>query len=159
MKIVQKLSIVSLFLLLFVSCSEDENVADAIASGDGVISATVKGENFESLKAVTKAIVKNTSLSLSGANQAGDVITIGITNYSGAGTYSFGGNSANTMVFSKTTSQTGWAVSLDTGSGTVTVSKDDGSKVEGTFSFDATSDDFGDAKITNGKFNVAVTQG
>ncbi len=90
------------------------------------------------------------------------VFLINLYNYNGAGSYTVGTGGTNsyaryTTGSVATSNYSAWKAETpgSTTTGTFTITKDDGSIVEGTFSFDGYSEETKDTKkITDGKFRM-----
>lgn len=159
MKTFFKITLICLFVSAFTACSDDEETTSG--GVDGVITAKVSGKDFESIKMATTAVVTNGVLALQGSNSSGDYIRLNILSYKGAGTYKSGDlvSNANSMMYGTVSPIASWVSTFNIGTGTLTVSSDDGTTIEGTFSFEgegANSSSTGTKKITNGKFKVAI---
>lgn len=157
MKTIFKLSIVVAFLTFFVACNKDDSTEGT--NNGSTLTAKVDGTDFTSLEASAGAVISNGVLALHGGDAAGNYISITIHSYNGVGTYVSGNgiSNMNTMVYGTATNTTGWTSTMNIGSGTLDVTTDDGTIVEGTFSFTAppgNSNSTGTKTITDGKFKI-----
>lgn len=150
-----KFSLIAIFACLFaISCSSSDDLG---LGGDGSksLSAKIDGANFEAAGLTTSAIVTNGVLTIQGGKSNGETIRITIFNYKGAGTYKTGDNISNTsgMNYITLTPIATWSSTFNIGSGTLVVSSDSGSKVQGTFEFNGVNGS-ASKNITNGMFSI-----
>lgn len=98
-----------------------------------------------------------------GSDNSGNAINFNITSYTGAGTYHTGDllTNPNMIQYVRVSPQGGWGSNLATAAlgtltpGTIVISSDNGTVIEGTFSFEGyNSSDMSTKMITEGSFKV-----
>lgn len=161
MKNLKKLTILLFAALLTISCSSDDNDPTAGSNNGSSITAKVDGQDFASIELATTAVITNGVLALQGSDASGNFIRINILSYNGTGTYVSGDalTNSNLMMYGTATNATGWVTTMNVGSGTLNVTSDDGTTIEGTFSFMAepgNTSSTGTKNVTNGDFKVAI---
>ncbi len=158
-----------LFLTLaigFTSCSsDDDNDAGGGGGGGGeeFLTAKVDGANFEAAQSpavIVAATTSNGLLTFHGGTNEGNTIRGTINSYTGVGTYTTGDNITNVNSLTYITlPANSWMSTFDIGSGTVNVTSDDGTTVEGTFSFEGFNpQDQSTKSITEGSFKATIDQ-
>jgi hypothetical protein len=162
------LLIMSISLVSFTSCSSDDDNGGGSGSGDEFLTATVDGASYaaaQSPSVIVGAQSVNGVLAVQGGTNNGTTINFAINNYTGVGTYTTGDNITNTdfiqyLSISGTTPST-WASGLSSAAaggispGTIEITSDDGTTVEGTFSFDGyNAGDMTTKAIRNGEFKA-----
>ncbi|WP_139957450.1 hypothetical protein [Flavicella sediminum] len=147
-----------IFLAVLISVSSlscSSNDTDLGLGGGNSLSVKIDGTKFESLGATTSAVVTSGVLSIQGGKSNGETLRITLMNYTGKGTYKTGDHISNTngINYITLTPIATWTSTFDIGSGTVTITKDTGSELEGTFSFVGVN---GSAtkNFTEGKFSI-----
>ncbi len=155
-------------LVTFTSCSSDDDNGGGNGGGDEFLTATVDGSNYaaaQSPSVIVGAQSTNGILSVQGGTNTGNTISMAISSYTGVGTYTTGDNITNSnfiqyLTISGTTPST-WASGLGSAAlgtimaGTIEVTSDDGTTVEGTFSFDGyNAGDMTTKVVTNGEFKA-----
>ncbi len=166
MKTMKKLTYLLLMIaaVSFTACSnndDDNNDGDG-NTGEEYLTAKVDGVNFEAAQTpavIVSATNQNGVLVVQGGQNDSQTIRINIFNYNGVGSYTSGDNITNTnsMSYSTLSPVVSWVSSLDTGSGTLQVTSDDGTTIEGTFSFEGYNSEDGTTKnITDGKFKAIL---
>lgn len=155
MKTIFKLSILIAFVTLFIACTDDDPTTGSNSGSS--LTAKVDGQDFASMEASASAIITNGVLALQGSDASGNFIRMNIMSYNGAGTYKSGDalSNTNSMSYGTVSPVQAWTSTFNIGSGTLTVTSDDGSTIEGTFTFDGV-DGSSTKSITNGKFRVAI---
>ncbi len=148
--------IIGIFMLaaaLF-SCKKDKNNNNN--TGNGSMTAKVAGASFNADLAV-QATLSNSVLSFAGTGSNGQ-INITIPSYDGPGTFTIGGGSFTTAIYATTSTPIeSYSASVVLGSGSVTVTSDDGGYVKGTFNFTGYSSGGAASKaITDGSFNIKL---
>lgn len=149
------LMILSLSLFFTTSCSDDGDDP----STDGVMTAKIDGTDWSSSMGLV-AIHNGTTFTANGSDNSGRQLQVIVTNVTGTGTY------AITNAITETSSAR-WTAGLNptadmylttagTGSGTVTITKLDGTDTEGTFSFTAANLSGGSVSVTEGEFSGAL---
>jgi len=161
------LLVMTIVLVTFTSCSSDDD--NGGGSGDEFLTATIDGSSYaaaQSPAVIVGAQSTNGILAVQGGTNEGNTISMAISNYSGVGTYTTGDNISNNnfiqyLTISGTTPTT-WASGLGSAAaggimpGTIEVTSDDGTTVEGTFSFDGyNAADMTTKVVTNGKFKAS----
>jgi len=155
MKNLKNLVWACLILLTVVSCkkSDDAKVTE------GSMSAKVEGKDWTAGLAV-QATIASGVLGIGGTGN-GAQININVLSYSGVKTYPIGGGvtSTNTTQAIYTTTALPPVVyntMVGQGSGTLTITKDEGGYIEGTFNFTAKTTAGVNITITDGKFRSKI---
>ena len=161
--------IIALSIVSFTSCSSDDSDSGD-NGGEEFLTATVDGSNFaaaQSPAVIVGAQSANGVLAVQGGNNDGTTISMAINNYTGVGTYTTGDAVSNTnliqyLTLNGTTPST-WASSLASAAlgtlmnGTIEITSDDGTTVEGTFTFEGyNANDMTTKVITNGEFKAIL---
>lgn len=152
--------LIAISLVTFSSCSKNDD-EDSATNGDEFLTAKIDGANYAAAQnpaVIVGAQSTNGVLAVQGGDNNGNTITIALPNYTGVGTYKTGDNITNQNVIMyleiSGTRPTSWASNFATLTpGTIEITTDDGTTVEGTFSFDG-SDASTTKKITEGKFKA-----
>lgn len=162
------LLVMTISLVTFASCSSDDDNGGGSGSGDEFLTASIDGSSFaaaQSPAVIVGAQSVNGVLAVHGGTNDGTTINFAINNYTGVGTYITGDNISNTdfiqyLSISGTTPST-WASGLSSAAaggvtpGTIEITSDDGTTVEGTFSFDGyNAADMSTKTVTNGEFKA-----
>jgi hypothetical protein len=150
-----KISLIAIFACLFVtSCSSSDDLGLG-GSGGKSLSVKIDGSSFNASELTTSAIVTNGILTIQGGKTNGETLRVTIMNYTGAGTYKTGDNisNVNSMNYITLSPVATWSSAFDIGSGTLVVSSDSGSKVEGTFNFVGVNGS-SSKNFTEGKFSI-----
>jgi hypothetical protein len=129
--------------LLFASCSDRNNLNLGGGGGGAVISANINGENWGTSSGYAR-VVPPFGLEIYGAESRSN-ISIYISPYNGPGNYQLNGNTA--IIYTE------GALEYTSSIGSVTITTDDGTYVEGTFNCQA----FNSSTLlefTNGSFGV-----
>jgi len=153
--------------VFFTACSsDDDNGGDGEDGGGGsgseFLTAKVNGTNFEAAQSpavIVAASVNNDVLAVHGGKNDGETIRISIFNYDGVGTYYTGDNitNVNSLMYLTLTPSATWTSTFDIGSGTIEITSDNGTTVEGTFSFEGfNAQDSTTKNITNGSFKAII---
>ncbi|MEP2935920.1 MAG: DUF6252 family protein [Gilvibacter sp.] len=163
--------------LLMTACDKDDDATtdpddDTTAAGAEFLTAKIDGVAFEA--AQDPAVIVGAQIGSSGSIQvlvfqggtnAGETISISITNYDGPGTYVTGdsvdnASGANYITIDPlATWQSSFATAFVGGLelGEIVITSDDGEVVEGTFSFEGyNADDESSKMITEGKFKANI---
>lgn len=170
MKQLIKISLCAL-VLTFASCSSDSNGSSTGGASEGTITAKVDGNTVTTLQIATNATIVGPAgfqlLSITGADASGRAIYLAVTSYGGVGTYTSTTSEGPEASFTytaldlnnPTSTNNTWIAPYEDGStsGTMTVTEQTATKIKGTFSF--TGKNFlGTTKnITNGSFNVNLS--
>lgn len=153
--------------LVMTGCNKSDDVEEIVGGGAGggaeFLTATIDGASFEAAQSpavIVEARTSNNMLTLHGGTNEGNTIRATINGYSGAGTYTTGDGISNLNSLSYLTLPANfWTSTFDIGSGTLVVSSDDGTTVEGTFSFEGfNAQDQTTKTITNGSFKATIDQ-
>ncbi|MGV6829556.1 MAG: DUF6252 family protein [Flavobacteriales bacterium] len=165
MKTIKKtLYLVMLFAAVMVSsCNKDDDNNDnggGNGGGSEFLTAKVDGSNYEAAQSpavIVGAQSSNGVLVVQGGTNDGETIRINIGNYNGPGTY-HAGDFTNPNTFSYITLPNNlWMGGFGLGSGTVNVTSDNGTTVEGTFSFEGVNGQNNTTKsITEGQFKATI---
>lgn len=164
----RKLKQLVLFLTvitLLASCSKDDNNS---SSGDEFLTAKIDGSDFaaaQSPAVIVGAQSTNGTLAVQGGDNDGNTINMAIQNYTGVGTYTTGDNLTNTNLiqYLQINPVAGWASNLATAAvgglvaGSIEITSDDGTTVDGTFSFEGyNATDMTTKVITQGSFKAIL---
>lgn len=153
----------------FTACSNsDDDAGDNNnngGNGNGAaefLTAKVDGADFEAAQdpaVIVAATVANGVLAVQGGQNDGQTIRATINGYDGPGTYETGNNIANpnSLMYVTISPVASWMSTFDIGSGTLTVTSDDGETIEGTFSFEGyNAEDMTTKNITEGSFKATI---
>lgn len=158
----------------FSSCSSDDDGGNSGGNGGGggnggneFLTAKIDGADFaaaQSPAVIVGAQSTNGVLVVQGGNNNGDTISMTISSYNGVGTYTTGDQIANTngiMYLEINPSSNSWASNLATAAlgtlqpGTIEITSDNGTTVEGTFSFEGyNANDMSVKMVTQGEFKA-----
>ncbi len=121
---------------------------------DGSMSAKINGEAWTAGLAI-QAVKAGTVFELAGTGN-GWQINFHVIGYSGAKTYALGGAATNMTNVTTTNTGTleGYSSAMGLGSGQLVISKDDGSTIEGTFSYTAKTTAGKTVTVAEGKFKA-----
>ena len=150
-----------LISFVFVSCDKDDDDDDEMMNPSEFLTAKIDGVSFEA-DALTIASTLSTPIwTVQGNNATGTTIRLTVQNYSGVGTYNFGGlTNPNTgvVITDPIGNPLGWtSFGTADNSGSVTVTSDDGTTVEGTFAFEGVGGNPVSTKlITEGTFKATI---
>jgi hypothetical protein len=162
----RKLKQLALFLtvvLLLTSCSKDD---DNSSGGDEFLTAKIDATDFaasQSPAVIVGAQSTNGILAVQGGDNNGNTINMAIQNYSGVGTYKTGDNltNGNMIQYLQINPLSTWASNLATAAvgtlqaGSIEITSDDGTTVEGTFSFEGyNASDMTTKVVTQGSFKA-----
>lgn len=163
------LLVMAVSLVTFTSCSsDDDNNGGGSPTGDEFLTATIDGAGFaaaQSPSVIVGAQSTNGVLAVQGGDNNGNTMTITLPNYTGVGTYVTGDNISNQngIMYLELNgmSPVSWASNFATATlgtlmaGSVEVTSDDGTTVQGTFSFEGyNASDMTTKVITNGEFKA-----
>lgn len=160
MKILQKISLLFLLALSIVSCSKNNDDENTSSGGD-FFTAKVDGTDWSAFTGPPDTVAWNEAhtglIVLQGSDANGTAITMNIMNYNGTGTYDFTKAGFIQYVIAPTQSNSGsWVCNTASGTtGSVTITSDDGTTLEGTVSFTGLNPQDNSRKvITEGKFKA-----
>lgn len=151
-------------ILQFTSCSNSDDGENN--NGDEFLTAKIDGVDFaasQSPAVIVGAQSTNGVLVVQGGDNDGNTINFTIQNYTGAGTYNTGDNitNANLIQYLQINPVAGWASNLATAAvggltiGVIEITSDNGTTVEGTFSFEGyNGTDQSTKMISQGKFKA-----
>lgn len=153
--------------LVFTGCSknnDDDGGGDTGGGAGGAefLTAKVNGANFEAAQdpaVIVSATTSNNVLTLHGGQNDGQTIRATINGYTGAGTYTTGDslNNTNSLSYITINPVATWMSTFNIGSGTITVTSDNGTTIEGTFAFDGfNATDQSTKNITEGSFKATI---
>ncbi len=131
-------------------------------AGEEFLRAKIDGTDFEAAQdpaVIVSATVEGGIFAVQGGKNNGETIRATINNYTGPGKYVTGDNLANpnSLNYLTLSPTAAWVSTFNIGSGTVEVTSDDGTTVEGTFSFEGfNADDQTTKSITNGSFKATI---
>jgi hypothetical protein len=163
------LLIMTVSLVTFTSCSSEDDNDGGNDNGDEFLTATIDGNGFSAAQSpavIIGAQSTNGILSVQGGDNTGNTVSMAVMNYTGVGTYVTGDVISNTnfiqyLTISGTPST--WASGLSSAAlgtlmpGTIEVTSDDGTTVEGTFSFEGYNGaDMTTKVVTNGEFKAIL---
>ncbi|MDO6596110.1 DUF6252 family protein [Oceanihabitans sp. 2_MG-2023] len=162
------LFVMAVSLVTLTSCSNDDNGGSSGGgSGDEYLTAKVGGSNFSAAQdpsVIVGAQSTNGVLAVQGGDNSGNTISITLPNYNGVGTYVTGDSLTNQngiQYLEISPALNSWASNFATAalgtldSGTIEITSDDGTTVEGTFSFEGYNADAMTTKmITEGTFRA-----
>ncbi len=164
------LLIMTVSLVTFTSCSSDDDNGGGNNTGDEFLTASVDGTSFTAAQdpaVIVGAQSTNGILTVQGGTNTGNTISMAINGYTGVGTYVTGDVIGNTnfiqyLTISGATPST-WASGLASAAlgtlmpGSIEVTSDDGTTVEGTFTFEGYNGaDMTTKVITNGEFKAKL---
>ncbi|MEZ4858552.1 MAG: hypothetical protein R2781_07050 [Flavobacteriaceae bacterium] len=168
------LKILSFFLfasLVLTSCKKDDDGGGDPQAASGTMTAKVNGANFESLEGTVAAQESNSNgvraIGISAGTVNSENLQMIIQNFDGVGTYEL--NIFNIGTYSylpdpnnpdPSTVVVYMAVNGTTSGGEVNISSYSSDRVKGTFSFTGYNieDNTDTVQVTNGSFDIAVTQ-
>ena len=174
-----KYSFIFLALLMTACDKDDDETTDAdddttAAAGAEFLTAKVDGAAFAAAQdpaVIVGAQIGGTGAStvlvFQGGTNAGETISIAINGYTGPGTYTTGDSPTNTSSASYITIDplANWGSNLASSlvgglqAGMIEITAEDGSVVEGTFSFEGyNGDDMTSKMITEGKFKANIDE-
>lgn len=164
------LVVVGSLLTFSTSCSNDDGAAPIVLppAAQGLMTAKIDGQDFESFSLSSSATLTNNgqSLILIATNSDGIGFSFNLLGYEGPGTYNLGGgiNLATSASYSETdvtdpfnpSTELWQAPYSDDVAGTVTISEETDTKVVGGFEFTCknTGGDNSIKTITNGAFDL-----
>jgi len=169
MKILKK-SIYYSFLclaLIVSSCSSSDDDGTggddgSGTSGDEFLTAKVDGADYAAAQdpaVIVGAQIAGSILIFQGGTNEGVTIQGTINGYNGVGTYTTGDDITNTnsLNYITVTPVALWGSTFNIGSGTIEITSDDGTTIEGTFSFEGfNASDSTTKTITNGSFKAIL---
>lgn len=145
--------------VLLASCSSDNS-----GSGEEFIRATVETLSFESISELlsgpTAAKIDGgdeITYIVQGADNAGNILVLTVSNYQGPGTYNIGADTQNSSGsgFFFNQQLEAWSSAIDGGTGSITVITDDDEETTGNFEFTGVSElDASTRFVSNGRFSV-----
>ena len=153
--------------ILFTACStsDDDNNNDddgGTSGGSGFLTAKVNGIAFEAAQdpaVIVGATVSNGVLAVHGGKNNGETIRLTVGNYTGVGTYSAGESvtGVNSLMYVTISPIAAWTTIFGLATGTIEITSDDGTTVEGTFSFGGyNAADQTTKTITEGSFKATL---
>ena len=165
--------VMTLAAVTFTSCSSDDDSGDDPGTGGGggaeFLTAIIDGADFaasQSPAVIVGAQSTNGILAVQGGDNNGNTINFAIQNYTGVGTYVTGddiSNSNSIQYLQISPAPSTWLSSGVTSlvgglnPGTIEITSDDGTTVEGTFSFDGyNGSDMTTKVVTQGSFKAVL---
>ncbi|MEM7087586.1 MAG: DUF6252 family protein [Bacteroidota bacterium] len=153
--------------VMFTACKSDDNNNEeeqGAQGGNGTefLTAKVDGVDFEAAQdpaVIVSATVSNNVMAFQGGKNNGETIRGTINDYNGVGTYQTGNDisNPNSLSYVTLTPVAAWTSTFNIGSGTVEVTSDDGTTIEGTFSFEGFNGaDQTTKTITQGNFKAIL---
>lgn len=155
----RNLTVVTLTLITFLvaSCSKDDSSTSPTASG-GSMTASIDGSSWSS-SMITQATVQGGVLAVAGQDGSVRQIQLRVINFAGQGTYAIGsGNMHLATVVTGTTANEMFTANMIAGSGSIVITESTASRVKGTFTFTARNTAGGTKSVTNGNFDVPISQ-
>ncbi len=158
-------------LLTLTSCSNNDDGDDSQTNnsgGDEFLTAKIDGADFEASTdpaSLIGAVLSNGVLAVQGSTNNGDYLRFNIVNYNGTGTYQTGDalTNPNLIQYGKINPVVAWlsngiaVAGNSSATGTITITAEDGSVVEGTFSFTGlNASDSSTKTISEGKFKASI---
>lgn len=167
MKTIKKtMYLVMLFsAVLFTACSSDDDNGGDDGSGSGgseFLTAKVSGADFAAAQdpaVIVGASLSNDVLAVHGGKNNGETIRITIADYNGVGTYNAGETltGMNSLMYVTISPVAAWTTMFGLATGTIEITSEDGTTVEGTFSFEGyNAEDQSTKNITNGSFKAII---
>lgn len=167
MKTLKILSLLFFVSIAISSCNKsNDDDGDGGDGGSENFSAKVDGSNFSASTdpaTLIGAQLNSGVLVAQGSDNNGNAINFSITNYTGAETYKTGDvlTNGNMIQYIKVSPVGAWGSNLATAAlgtltpGTIVITSDNGTVIEGTFSFEGyNSSDMTTKMITEGRFKV-----
>ena len=164
-----KKSIYLLFLCTAVAVTSCNKNDDSNDDGQGdqnngteFLTAKVDGVDFEAAQdpaVIVSAAVSNNVLAIHGGKNNGETIRGTINGYNGVGTYHTGNDisNPNSLAYLTINPVQNWMSTFNIGSGTLEVTFDDGTTVEGTFTFEGlNAQDQTTKTVTQGNFKAII---
>jgi hypothetical protein len=154
--------------VMFTACKSDDNNNEEEggqgggSNGTEFLTAKVDGVDFEAAQdpaVIVSAAVNNNVMAFQGGKNNGETIRGTLNDYSGVGTYRTGNDisNVNSLTFLTLTPVAAWTSTFNIGSGTIEVTSDDGSIIEGTFAFEGFNGaDQTTKTITQGNFKAII---
>jgi len=150
------------FFIAFMACSSEDGQdvsggAEEFAAdvaGVGTISAS---KDFDTVSGTKISVAGTNVVVLQGTDNSGKGFMLRLSTYNGTGTYDLGfTNIANTATYIGGTSMgEQYSTAFQGTSGKITVSSDDGKRLEGSFEFvGKVNNTSSSVNVTNGKFKV-----
>ncbi len=165
MRHLKQLALFLTVVALLASCSKDDD--DNGNGGDEFLTAKIDGADYaasQSPAIIVGAQSTNGILSVQGGDNNGNTINMAIQNYTGVGTYTSGDNLTNGNMIQYLQIKpavAGWGSNLATAvvggltAGSIKITSDDGTTVEGTFSFEGyNATDMTKKMVTQGDFKA-----
>ena len=160
-QILQRAALLS-FFIAFMACSNDDGQDvsggaeefTAEVAGVGTVSAS---KDFDTISGTKISAAGTNTIVLQGTDNSGKGFMLRLSTYNGTGTYDLGfTNIANTATYiAGTSAGQQYSTSYQGTSGKITVSSDDGKRIEGTFEFVGKVNNTSSAvTVSNGKFKV-----
>lgn len=153
----QFFSLLALSVFAFAGCGDKDNTPNPLNPSSGSLSAKIDGTSWNASLAV-QAVKASGTLQVTGSDNAAKQLNVTIMAYTGPGTYALGGaatsGNGNTGRWTAglNPEQT-YSTIVGQGEGTCTI-KEEGGKVEGTFSFTAKNTEGEQVTVTEGTFSV-----
>ena len=159
-KSVKSLLFIFMMSLAFISCDKDD---DDNGGGNNpsaeYLTASIDGTSFTATELTIAGTLSGQIWLVQGGTATGNTIRLTLQNYTGPGTYTFGGltnSNSGVYIADVLTNPLGWTsfVTADN-SGSVTIETDDGTTTKGTYAFEAIGGTPLTTKIiTNGTFQA-----
>lgn len=122
------------------------------------MTASIDGSSWSS-SLITQATVQGGVLAVAGQDGSVRQIQLRVINYAGQGTYSLGsGNMHLATVVTGTTANDMYTANMVAGTGSIIVTESTSSRIKGTFTFTARNTAGGTKSVTNGNFDVPISQ-
>ena len=122
------------------------------------MTASIDGSSWSS-SLITQATVQGGVLAVAGQDGSVRQIQLRVINFAGQGTYSLGsGNMHLATVVTGTTANDMYTANMVAGTGSIIVTESTSSRIKGTFTFTARNTAGGTKSVTNGNFDVPISQ-
>ena len=151
--------LILILALTFLSCKKDDDNGGGNNSASEFLSASIDGVSFSATELTIAGTLSGTIWVVQGGTSTGNTIRLTVQNYTGPGTYYFGGitnTNTGTYIADPLTNPLGWtSFGTADNSGSVVIQSDNGTVTEGTFNFEAIGGTPLTTKlITNGTFKA-----
>lgn len=158
MKNLKTISVLLLFTILMISCSTSNS---ALSTGNDFFTAKIDGTAWAAFVGPPDTVAWSEAhpglIVLQGSDSSGKAMTMNIINYTGKGTYDFSTSGFIQYIIAPTQANSGaWVCNSTSGTtGSVIITSDNGTVIEGTVSFTGKNASANNTKvITEGKFRA-----
>ncbi len=156
----QLFSVLALSALMFSACGDKDKTPNPLNPSSGSMEAKIDGSSWKAALAV-QAVKSGGTFQVTGSDNSGKQLNVTIMNYNGPGNYTLGGpatsgNGSNGRWTAGLSSDQTYSTMVGQGEGTCNISKEEGGKVEGTFSFTAKNTEGKQVTVTDGSFSAKL---